>query len=107
MIGQYKLTIEPTGDMEVKPIQNNVTTQQVVRKSEPTIFDDMAFAMPKPGRPKTLEGKYHIFTARIREDLFGYAQSITGKDSDYQSVNDYLNQLIARDMLSHSQKGNR
>lgn len=75
-------------------------------ETKPNSNDESLYAMPKPGRPKTLEGKYHIFTARIREDLFNYAQSRTGKDSDYQSVNDYLNQLIARDMLSHSQKGN-
>lgn len=81
----------------IEPVEevNPVVTVQPVQ-----IIDDMAFAMPRSGRPKTLEGKYHIFTARLREDLYEYAQSVSGKDKEFQSVNDYINRLIARDMLS-------
>ena len=62
--------------------------------------DEMAFSLPRSGRPKTLEGKYHTFSARIREDLYEYAKNKVEEGSTYQSVNDYLNRLIARDMLS-------
>ena len=76
------------------------TPVQLVKNPDP-IIDDMAYAMPRSGRPKTLDGKYHNFTARLREDLYEYALSVSGKDKTFQSVNDYINRLIARDMLSN------
>ena len=89
------------------PVVKEVEPSKVVEEVKPDVtvqpaqfIDDMAFAMPRSGRPKTLEGKYHIFTARLREDLFEYAQSITGKDKESQSVNDLINRLIAKEMLS-------
>lgn len=52
----------------------------------------------RPGRKKELEGEYHVFAARIRQDLFDYAQQISGKNKQYQSVNAYINELIWNDM---------
>lgn len=101
---KYTVIIKPDDDNN----ESHKTTTAITTPSTTDIkinpSNDMAFAMPRSGRPKTLEGKYHIFTARLREDLFQYAQSITGKDQEFQSVNDYLNRLIARDMLSRMQK---
>ncbi len=79
--------------------------EPAIEKAKPiqpvqSAIDEMAFSLPKSGRPKTLEGKYHTFSARIREDLYGYAKNKVEEGSTYQSVNDYLNRLIARDMLS-------
>ncbi len=54
--------------------------------------------IPLVGRPKQLDGIYHRFQARIREDLYSYALSISGPDQQYQSINAYLNELIANDM---------
>lgn len=65
---------------------------------------EMSFAMPTLGRPKVLTGTYHNYNARIREELFEYVQSLCGKNKPYQSVNDYINRLIARDMLSKNEK---
>ena len=98
-----ELPSEPVPEVsdEVKEITPVNASPKPVKKESPVqLIDDMAYAMPRSGRPKTLEGKYHNFTARLREDLYDYAQSISGKDKEYQSVNDYLNRLIARDMLS-------
>lgn len=97
---EYTVIIKPSDNNNdshdpITPITTSTTTDL---KTNPA--NDMAFAMPRSGRPKTLEGKYHIFTARLREDLFEYAQSITGKDKEYQSVNDLINRLIAKEMLS-------
>jgi hypothetical protein len=69
-------------------------------------IDLMQYALPRAGRPKTLEGKYHYYTARIREDLFQYAQTRVGKGEEFQSVNDYINRLIAKDMLSNMNNNN-
>lgn len=69
-------------------------------------IDLMQYALPRAGRPKTLEGKYHYYTARIREDLFQYAQTRVGKGEEFQSVNDYINRLIAKDMLSKMNNSN-
>ena len=69
-------------------------------------IDLMQYALPRAGRPKTLEGKYHYYTARIREDLFQYAQTRVGKGKEFQSVNDYINRLIAKDMLSNTNNSN-
>ncbi len=88
---QEKVLVAPIEKTIVPPIQ---------KQEQIHVVDDMAFAMPRSGRPKSLEGKYHNFTARLREDLYEYAQSKVGKDKEYQSVNDYINRLIARDMLS-------
>lgn len=91
---------------EVNPVKV-VEEKRNVKEINPVIkeklsqgFDEMAYAMPRSGRPKTLEGKYHIFTARIREDLFEQVQSMVGKNKEYQSVNDYLNRLIAKDLFT-------
>ena len=78
---------------------------QVIEKAKPIqpvqpAIDEMAFSVPRSGRPKTLEGKYHTFSARIREDLYDYAKNKVEEGSTYQSINDYINRLIARDMLS-------
>lgn len=93
-------------------IEKAATEETVSKSSEPEkivpvsevkptpVINDMAYAMPAFGRPKVMEGKYHNYNARIREDLFEYAQSCAGKNKPYQSVNDYINRLIARDMLS-------
>lgn len=89
---------EPAHETVVEPSVAEIVP--TIKENNISIIDDMAFAMPRSGRPKTLEGKYHIYTARLREDLFEYAQSCTGKDKEFQSVNDYINRLIARDMLS-------
>ena len=75
---------------------------QVIEKAKPvqSAIDEMAFSLPRSGRPKTLEGKYHTFSARIREDLYEYAKNKVEEGNAYQSINDYINRLIARDMLS-------
>jgi hypothetical protein len=85
-------------------VQPEETLQDSPSDPKPTInnVELMQFALPRAGRPKTLEGKYHIYTARIREDLYQYAQTRVGKDEEFQSVNDYINRLIAKDMLSNN-----
>ena len=56
--------------------------------------------IPAVGRPKRLEGSYHNFAARIRNDLFEFLEEESGKGKAYQSVNEYLNELIMREMVS-------
>lgn len=92
---------EPTPIVDkVEPPKPVEEVKSVVAVQPVQTVNEMAFSMPRSGRPKSLEGKYHNFTARLREDLYEYAQSKVGKDKEYQSVNDYINRLIARDMLS-------
>lgn len=50
----------------------------------------------KRGRPKELVGKQHLYSARINEDLFNLAKKTAEKKFD-NSVNAYLNYLIAKD----------
>lgn len=83
-----------------KNVSEQPITQSAPKQEAIQIVDDMSFAIPRSGRPKLLEGKYHNFTARIREDLYKYAETQAGKGKEYQSINDYINRLIARDMLS-------
>ena len=94
---EAKEVVEPT------PVKKD--SLEFIEKATPIqpvqpAIDEMAFSLPRSGRPKTLEGKYHTFSARIREDLYEYAKNKVEEGSTYQSVNDYLNRLIARDMLS-------
>lgn len=103
-----------TKQVDVKEPVNEVTKEDIPQKNvedvtpttkaiieQPTHYiDEMAYALPRSGRPKTLDGKYHTYTARIREDLFEYVKIQVGDGSNYQSINDYLNRMIARDMLS-------
>lgn len=92
MKNEYKVTIEPTNDINNSQVNTNFV--------DVSYADEMAFSLPRSGRPKTLEGKYHTFSARIREDLYEYAKNKVEEGSTYQSINDYINRLIARDMLS-------
>lgn len=86
-----------------EPVKLNIDGEMNLDQSAPD-SSEMSFAMPTLGRPKVLTGTYHNYNARIREELFEYVQSLCGKNKPYQSVNDYINRLIARDMLSKNEK---
>ena len=60
--------------------------------------------IPSIGRPKRLEGTYHNYAARLRSDLFEFAKSQTGEGKLYQSVNEYLNELVMNDYIAKGGK---
>lgn len=65
--------------------------KEIVRKQIPK--QEFVF---KRGRPKEIVGKQHLYSARINEELFRLAKKTAEKKFD-NSVNAYLNYLIAKD----------
>lgn len=70
---------------EIEPVTNSIEKYNII---------------PAVGRPKKLEGSYHNFAARIRDDLFEFLDEESGKGKAYQSVNEYLNELVMREMIA-------
>ncbi len=88
---------ETTAQTEPAP-DATVIVAPIIEEPKPKLQMPKSPVVREIGRPKELEGEYHKFQTRIREDLFSYAQSISGKGKQYQSVNAYLNELILKDM---------
>jgi hypothetical protein len=77
VVAEKKVMVEEKKEV----VKQNISTQQFIFKR---------------GRPKELVGKQHLYSARINEDLFKLAKKTAEKKFD-NSVNAYLNYLIAKD----------
>lgn len=94
-------TVEKVEETAPAPVAKEEIIEDILEKSNTiTELAKEYGTIRTVGRPKQFEGKYHNYSARIREDLFEYAKTQVGEGTDYQSINDYLNRLITIDMLS-------
>ena len=88
-----------TEEVKTEAVPEVITEKKVVVEEKKEVVKQKAPSSKfvyKRGRPKELVGKQHLYSARINENLFKLAKKTAEKKFD-NSVNAYLNYLIAKD----------